>query len=267
MRILIPVFVGFILLCSDAMSQPYNPAGIWKKSISGIYYNNGNVGIGLTSPSYLLHVSGTTYATKLLINTSFTNAVMNVGGSILTQNNGSFQTKDTGGSPIIILGLGVDNVVRVGAQQTPATNGHLLLYAGGSEKARIDPTGTFMIGTTSKPSANGSKVLVFGDNGSDPTMTAGIAGLYAKTVSTVVEMFAIGSDGLMNQISSHHPKTKELYHYSIDTKTGRHLQIDVERLAKWIDEHFGTNFVKEWYEPKPLFNELKPRDSFVRTEQ
>ena len=202
----------------------------------------------------------------------------NIGiGIIPTQR---LQIKSAGGDtyPIDVIRSNAsttnDFIFRI--QQGGAGHGIILMKNGsGSQTIQIHAGSTTYfnagapvgIGSTASPTANGGKVLFFGDNINDPTMAAGTAGLYAKTVSGIVEMFAIGSDGLMNQISSHNPKTRELYHYSIDAKTGKHIQIDVERLAKWIDKHFGTNFVKEWYEPKPLFNELKPRDSFLRTEQ
>ncbi len=37
--------------------------------------------------------------------------------------------------------------------------------------------------------------------------------------------------------------------YSVNTKTGKVLRVDMERLVKFIDEKFGTDFVKEFTIP------------------
>jgi hypothetical protein len=50
------------------VTGPTGPSSVWTSSASNIYYNNGNVGINTTTPSYLLDVNGTIRASdKLLV--------------------------------------------------------------------------------------------------------------------------------------------------------------------------------------------------------
>ena len=220
-------------------------------------FSNDSVGIGLNYPEGKFHVlwGGNVNSPNALANTLVLEKNSDHGLSIL--------------SPSVNSGyifFGDEASPTAGRIQYVHGPDRMLFWSNNVERLRLDSGGIGVNGALT-PTANGGSVIVFKDNINTPTLSPGTAGLYAKSVSGVVEVFAIGSDGLGNQLSSHNPKTRELWHYAFDEKTGRHLQIDIERLAKWIDEHFGTNFVKEWYEPKPLFNELKPRDSFLRTEQ
>lgn len=64
-------------------------------------------------------------------------------------NTHNLQQRDSAATAIPIVGVDSSDMLRVGFQSAPATNGHLLLYAGGVEAARINPDGRVSIGTTS----------------------------------------------------------------------------------------------------------------------
>ena len=72
----------------------------------------------------------------------------NWGTAIILPPNGIIAGRDSAGNEKAILTTGVssDNVVRIGYQSAPASNGHLLLFANGAEKARIDPAGGMTLG-------------------------------------------------------------------------------------------------------------------------
>jgi len=68
-------------------------------------------------------------------------------GRVYFLNGANAYWNDTVGNQIPLINLQVNNTVNVGAMEPTATNGYLLLYAAGSEKARIDPSGDLTIWT------------------------------------------------------------------------------------------------------------------------
>ncbi len=112
-----------------------------------------------------------------------------------------------------------------------------------TEIARIAPEGV-LIGTTTRPTANAGKVLVFGDNSSDPTMGSSTGGIYAKDVSGTVEMFAIDSANNATQLSSHDSKNRWVFR---DSRNGVRRQIDMERLIALVERLTGESLWQdEW---------------------
>ncbi len=99
------------------------------------------------------------------------------------------------------------------------------------ERMRWFSTGDVSLGTTGGPSANGGKVLSFGDNAADPTMAAETAGIYAKDVAGTVEMFAVDEAGNASQLTTHSQTTGEVIHRSVNYYTGRRPTIYHERIA------------------------------------
>ena len=116
---------------------------------------------------------------------------------------------------------------------------------GNSVKYVSFPTSPVGIGISTEPTANGSKVLFFGDNTADPTMATNTAGIYGKDVSGTVEMFAVDEAGNATQLSSHNPETGEWRFYSKNTKTGRIVEVNLEKFFKHYDQVNGTSFFTE----------------------
>jgi len=80
------------------------------------------------------------------------------------------------------------------------------------------------------------------EDSSVPSMAAGHSGIY----SSGGELYAIDSGGNSTLLSPHDKETGEWIFYSVNKKTGKVLRVDMEKLVKFIDKKFGTNFVKEW---------------------
>ena len=117
-----------------------------------------------------------------------------------------------------------------------------------NETMRLDNGGNVLIGATVSPTANGGRVLVFGDNGANPTPGTATAAMFAKTVSTVVEMFAVDSAGNASQISPHDPETGEWIYYSKNIRTGVVKKVNMEKLVALVEELSGEKLMQEWVE-------------------
>jgi len=84
----------------------------------------------------------------------------------------------------------------------PATN-VMGLITDRLERMRLDSLGNIGIGSTASPSANGTKIIFFGDNTADPTMGSNTAGVYGKNVTTTVELFGCDEAGNATQLTPH----------------------------------------------------------------
>jgi hypothetical protein len=100
--------------------------------------------------------------------------------------------------------------------------------------------------------------IIFNDNGGDVAPGTNTAGLYAKDVSGTVEMFAVDEANNSTQLSSHN-EHGEYYVYSHNISTERTIHIDLEHMAQFLDDQFGTNF---FHENKPLVSSTYHEDNF-----
>ena len=73
------------------------------------------------------------------------------------------------------------------------------------------------------------------------TMTNGVTFYSASGEARVMD--AAGNSTLL---SPHDKETNEWIFDSVDSRTGRHLRIDMERMLKFLNDKFGTDFVKDF---------------------
>ena len=86
-------------------------------------------------------------------------------------------------------------------------------------------------------------------NGTAPAGgVANQASLYAADVSSSSELFALDEAGNTTQLSPHDPVTGEWIFYSKNTRTGRVVRVDMEKLVKAVEELTGEQFMVEKFE-------------------
>jgi len=107
-------------------------------------------------------------------------------------------------------------------------------------------TGNVGIGTTSPGGGTtaGTAVLSIADG----TAPAGGVANQSSLYSASGELYAFDSGGNATQISPHDPVTGEWIFYSKNTRTGRVVRVDMERMVKAIEKLTGEQFMVETYE-------------------
>lgn len=111
-----------------------------------------------------------------------------------------------------------------------------------TELTRLTTAGNFKIGgTATRSTTEGTNQLVL-FNGTAPvgTLTNGIS-IY----SSAGEAYVKDAAGNATLFSPHDKDTNEWIYYSVHTPTGKTLRIDMERIMRFINDHFGLDAVHE----------------------
>ena len=127
-----------------------------------------------------------------------------------------------------------------------------------AERMRVTHDGKVGIGTTSPDDALDvagnvriSNYLRLNCAGTtDPTGTPPLlnhAHIYSKLTGGTAEIFVQDSDGNVTQISPHNPEGEWQY-FSRNTRTGKVVRINMEKMIRRLEEITGESFMEEWYE-------------------
>jgi len=132
--------------------------------------------------------------------------------------------------------------------------GNLIFGTSGNERARITSGGDFqtssgnsvMIGGTAAraTTAGTNRLDIF-----DGTAPVGTLANGVSFYSTAGEARVMDAAGNATLLSPHDTKTNEWIFHSKHTPSGKVLRIDVERLLKFVNDHFGLDAVQEFIEP------------------
>jgi hypothetical protein len=183
---------------------------------------SGNLGIGTSSPDSGFQL--TAYA--------------DVAGAIRVRGGGTGSNTARTAS-LSLLSSGNEEWIVRGA------NDSLRFLQSSTERARITSGGNFKIGgSADRATTEGTNQLVL-FNGTAPvgTLTNGVSFYSASGEARVMD--AAGNSTLL---SPHDQTTNEWIFHSKHTPTGKVLKIDVERLLKFVNDHFGLDAVHEFIE-------------------
>lgn len=182
----------------------------------------GLVGIGTTSPGAKLDVTGSVRASQsITIGTSGTYQA----GSIYSDANWGMIFRATSASPTSAEFRWVNSI--------------------DSELMRLESAGNFKLGGTASraTTAGTNQVVIF--NGTAPVGTLANG---CSFFSTAGEMRVMDAAGNWTQISPHDRKTNEWIYNSVHTPSGRGLKINVEKLLRFVNDHFGLDCVHDLIE-------------------
>ena len=73
------------------------------------------------------------------------------------------------------------------------------------------------------------------------------AHIYSKLTGGRAEIFVQDSDSNVTQISPHNPEG-EWHYFSRNTRTGKVVRVNMEKMIRKLEEITGESFMEEWYE-------------------
>jgi len=206
------------------------------------------VGSNATSQQFSYRCSDLTWLGRIgqIVNGNTIGSIMSSGGSWSVSGATFSATKDFNGSfPTAALFIGNQY------NSNYETSFRFLRKAGGStttdgivsELMTLDDSGNLKLGGTADraTTAGTNQVVIF--NGTAPVGTLANG---CSFYSTAGEMRVMDAAGNATLLSPHDSQTNEWIYDSSHTPTGKRLKIDVERLLRFLNDHFGLDCVHDF---------------------
>lgn len=113
----------------------------------------------------------------------------------------------------------------------------------GTERVRVTSVGNVKVGgSANRATTEGTNsVVIFDGTAPVGTLANGIS-----FYSTAGECRVMDAAGNATLLSPHDKTTNEWIYDSVDTRTGKHLRIDMEKMMRFLNDHFGLDFVHEF---------------------
>lgn len=203
----------------------------------------------------------TSSSEKVRIDSSGNIIVGNASAAVNTLRYLDLYNTDTGASTGVITRMITSDVAGTGVAvgqiikykngtmsfQNTETNaaGIMQFVVGASERMRIDSVGNVKVGGTADraTTAGTNQVVIF--NGTAPVGTLANG---CSFYSTAGEMRVMDAAGNATLLSPHDSVTNEWIYDSSHTPSGKRLKINVERLLRFINDHFGLDCVHDLME-------------------
>src|SRR5262249_16241472 len=125
-----------------------------------------------------------------------------------------------------------------------------------TERLRVTDVGNVRIGGAANraPTEGTNELVLFKGTPPAGSLTNG-PNFYAACG----EMRVMDGAGNSTLISPHDHSTNEWIFYSANTVTGKVLRIDVEKMLRYLNAKFGTDFVHEFFSEAEARPDLRPR--------
>ena len=237
--------------------------------------NEGIIVSGSDDQNYAIYASGSVHAETLFLDTVQPVIQFKEGGSdraeilindsdnlLLTNQSMNkfivFKTNDQGniregfriGGPVpeVVVNEGSNSLVDFRVESD--NNTHMLFVDGGNDHVGIgntspndelDVTGNVRVS---------NYIRLNCQNTVDPTGTPPLlnhAHIYSKLTSGVAEIFVQDSSSNVTQISPHNSEGEWQY-FSRNTRTGKVVRVNMEKMIRKLEEITGESFMEEWYE-------------------
>lgn len=235
--------------------------------------SNGRVVIGTANPNNVAGATNLTFISNTLSAPTITSSVgvhvtgsnpkLSIGDAGDATNNGGMlfirptdtnnrvmclmQGKESQGNRVIFAVTGSGQVLVGGGH----TAGGVLSISGSNLErlitAKSDSEDPAFYVSGSGDAALSGRLALKSDTTTDPATLTNHAHIYAKDVATSAEVFVRDEAGNVTQISPHTPEGEWQY-FSRNTRTGKVVRVNMERMIRKLEEFTGESFMEEWYE-------------------